>query len=232
MASRFPTLIAHDTRLQFRYGIYYAYGFVIAFYIFIFVTIGAYIPGWATAVIIYTDPAAVGFFFLGALMMLEKAEGVRTALAITPVSAAEYYWSKTIPLTALALVAVTLLAMFLHEAANIPMLALIVMLTSVHYLGLGVPIAQYFKTVTSYLIGAGGILLPIIGPGFIALLDDMPVWAIIIPSASQLRLILIATGDRSAEAWELIAMFGVSAIAAALTAWWAINRLQLEFGQK
>ena len=48
------------------------------------------LPDWAAAFIIFTDPAALGFFFLGALMMLERSEGVRTALATTPLSLLDY----------------------------------------------------------------------------------------------------------------------------------------------
>ena len=55
---------------------------------------GPHLPAWAPAFIIFTDPAALGFFFLGALMMLERSEGVRTALAVTPLSAADYLTAK------------------------------------------------------------------------------------------------------------------------------------------
>lgn len=232
MAARFTTLLMHDARLQFRYGIYYAYGFVILFYAASLYWLGQFFPDWVPGFVIFTDPAVVGFFFLGALMMLEKAEGVRQALAITPVSPVEYYWAKTLPLTGLALIAVIVIALFAHEVSNLPMLIGIVVLSSVHYLGFGVPVALHFRTVTSYLVGAGGIFIPIIVPGFIALLDDMPWWAIIIPSASQLRLILVATGARSGGIGEIAAMFAVSAIAALLTCWYATHRLKAEIGTK
>lgn len=100
------------------------------------------------------------------------------------------------------------------------------------FLGIAIPTAFYFKTVTSYLIGAAGFLIPIVAPGFIALLDPMPIWAIIIPTASQFKLILIATNAGSASTIEIAAMFVVSAIAASGTVWFAIRRLKQELGQK
>lgn len=232
MSARFPALLLHDTRLQLRYGIYYAYGIVILMYAGILISLGRYLPDWVPAFIIFTDPAVLGFFFLGALMMLEKSENVRTALGVTPVSTAEYFWAKTLPLTALAIVAVSIIALLAHEVSNLPMLIAITALTSVHYLGFGAPVALHFRSVTSYLIGAGGIFIPIVGPGYIALYTDMPAWAMLIPSAAQMRLMLIATGARSGTPIEISAMFAVSAIAAILTFWYATNRLQQELGRK
>lgn len=232
MARRLATLIAHDARLQFRYGIYFAYAFVLAFYIIVLLYAGPYLPAWLPALIIFTDPAVLGFFFLGALMMLEKAEDARSALAITPISAADYFWAKTTTLTTMALIAVAILTPFLHEAVNWPMLFAIVALTSIHFIGIGVLTAFYFKTVTSYLIGAAGFLIPIIAPGFIALMDPMPLWAILIPSVSQFKLILIATGATSANAGEIAAMFIIALLAALGTVWLAIRSLKKELGSK
>lgn len=232
MMARLAVLVPHEARMQFRYGIYAAYAFVVTFYVIILYWGDAFLPDWVPALIIFTDPAAVGFFFLGALMMLEKAETVRTALAVTPISAMDYFWAKALTLTAMALVSVTILTPLIHTGANWPMLAVVVVLTSLHFLGIGVPAALYFRTVTSYLIGAAGWLLPLIAPAFVALLDPMPAWAILIPAASQFRLMLVATGAATASPIELAAMFAVTALAAVGTIWLARWRLEKEFGRQ
>lgn len=232
MANRLGTLILHDARLQMRYGIYFAYAFVIGFYVLALIYGGPYLPAWVPALIIFTDPSVVGFFFLGALMMLEKAENTRNALAITPVSAANYFWAKTATLTSMALIAVSVLTPFLHQGANWPMLAATVVLTSVFFLGLAMPAAFYFKTVTSYLIGAGGFITPIVLPGFLALMDPIPQWAIIIPTVSQFRLILIATGAGTASTLELTMMFAILFLATAGSVWFAIHSVEKELGSK
>jgi fluoroquinolone transport system permease protein len=183
------------------------------------------------AVIIFTDPAALGFFFLGALMLLEKAESVRTALAVTPLSAAEYLLAKTITLTAVSLVACAVLLVFVHRPADPLLLLATVALTAIQYIGIGVPIALRFRTASGYLIGSAGFLTPVIAPGFLALLPAMPVALALIPAVSQLRLMLIATGAASATAAELTLMLAVCAIAAAGGAWLALRALRREFGQ-
>ena len=171
MAARAWTLAAHDIRLQWRYGIYLAYGFVLAVYVGVMVWAGPHLPAWAPAVIVFTDPAALGFFFLGALMMLERAERVTAALAVAPLSAADYFAAKCGTLTGVALIACAVLLLFIHRPAHPALLLLTVALTSVQYLGIGVPIALRFNTVSAYLIGSAGFLTPLIAPGALALID-------------------------------------------------------------
>lgn len=232
MIARLVALAANDFRLQFRYGIYYAYAFVIAFYVILLVWGGKYLPPWLGALVIFTDPTVIGFFFLGALMMLEKNENTRNALAMTPISASDFFWAKCLTLTSVSLIAVTVLTPFLHEGVNWPMLAGAVVLASIFFLGIGVPAALFFKSVTSFLIGASGWLIPVIVPGFLALLDPMPLWVILIPTAAQFKLILIATGTGSASSLEVTTMFAVCFIAMVGAAWLAIGQLKKELGDK
>lgn len=231
-ATRFLTLLRHDVRLQFRNGIYFAYGFVILTYAGILFWLAPYLPDWMPGLVILTDPAVVGFFFLGALMMLEKAEDVRTGLAVTPISAADYFWAKTLPLTIMAVIAVAVIGLFLHAETNHLMLAATVVLTSVCFLGVGVPTALHFKTVTSYLVGSAAYMVPIMAPILLAFGDQMPGWATLIPTASQMRLVLVATSARDGSAAELTWMFAVAAGAAAAAVWFATRQLEKELGHK
>lgn len=225
------TLAAHDARLQYRYGIYAAYLFVVAFYVFCLTLGRQVLPGWAIGFIIYSDPAAVGFFFLGALMMLEKAEGVRTALAVTPVTAGQYLWGKVLTLGGLGLVASAVL-LVVHGAVPAPLLLLAaVALTSLAFLGIGVPIALRFRTVNGYLVGSGALLTPLIAPAFLALIEPMPAWLGLWPPVAQFRLILVALGHASASPAETVFYFAISAASAAAGLWLARAALRRELGK-
>lgn len=224
-------LVAHDARLQYRYGIYVAYGFVIGFYVAV-LTIGrGVLPGWAIALVIYTDPAAVGFFFLGALVMLERTEGVRTALATSPATAVQYLIGKTVTLVALALVACAAILAVHHTAPNPVLLLATIALTSVTFLGIGMPIALNFRTVSGYLIGSSGFLTPIIAPAFLALLDPMPGWLALWPPVAQLRLILVAMGYATADTVEIAYLLAVVAAGAVGATWLALTSLRKELGK-
>lgn len=224
-------LAAHDTRLQYRYGIYAAYAFVVAFYVLVLLAGRGVLPGWAVAMVIYTDPAAVGFFFLGALMMLEKAEGVRTALAASPVTSRQYLAGKSVTLAGLALLA-SLILLVVHQRAPDPALLLVaVLLISICFIGIGVPIALRFRTVSGYLVGSGAFLMPVIGPAFLALLDPMPLWLGLWPPVAQFRLILIALGHASVPGTELLLLLAVTAAATAGAVWLALVALRGELGK-
>lgn len=225
-------LIAHDIRLQQRYGIYVAYPIVIVMYLIILWQFSSYMPDWLPALIIFTDPTVLGFFFLGALMMLEKSENTRTALAITPARAIDYFLAKTITLSVLSLLSIAVLSLALPGDTNHLMLMVSAAITSIQFLAIGVPTAMHFRTVSSYLMGATGILTPIILPAGFAFLGTMPTWAMFWPPAAQFRLVLNATGASSNSMNELIILFGTSIAGALLAIIWAAIKLKQEFGGK
>jgi fluoroquinolone transport system permease protein len=224
-------LARHDTRLQYRYGIYAAYAFVVGFYALVLTLGRGALPAWAIALVIYTDPAAVGFFFLGALMMLEKAEGVRTALAASPATAAQNLAGKIVTLGLLAHRACAVLILIHGSVPHPALLLLAVALTSVGFLGIGVPIALRFRTVNAYLVGSGAFLTPVIAPAALALLDPMPPWLGLWPPVAQFRLILVALGHAPADASEIVVLLAVAAVAAALGVWLAVAALRGELGK-
>jgi fluoroquinolone transport system permease protein len=230
MKSNLATLVRHDARLQYRYGLYAAYAVVASIYVGVLVAAGSTLPDWAAAFIVFTDPAALGFFFLGALMMLERSEGARTALTVAPVSVGDYLSAKMLTLTAVALIACFAL-LLAQGSGNVILLLSIVTLTSIQYIGIGIPIALRFKTVSGYLMGSAGFLTPVIAPAFLALLDPFPIWLAIIPSVSQFRLLLVATGAASSSPVELALMLAISATSAAAGIWIARRALATEFGR-
>lgn len=232
MTGLLSTLIVHETRLQYRYGIYAAYAFVIAFYFAALTWGGDVLPAGFVAFVIYSDPAVLGFFFLGALMMLEKSEGVRLALSVTPVSAWQYFLAKSVPLTLLGLLAVTVLSPFIHDVVVWPILLPAVLLTSLAYLGVGIPVALHFRTVTAYLMGSAGLMLPIILPAFLAFLDPMPVWAMAIPTAAQLRLIMAGIGAVDDGIALNVFMFLSATIGMVVAIRFGLARLEKEVGRK
>jgi fluoroquinolone transport system permease protein len=231
MSGRLVALVRHDMRLQARYGIYLAYGFVIGFYVVVLVGLGALLPSWAIGLLLYSDPAAVGFFFLGALMMLEKGEGVRTALAAAPMGAADYLIGKAVTLTGLSLLAALIIVLAVHPGADLGLLLVGQALTSVSFIGLGVPLALRFRTVNGYLVGAGAALTPFLVPAALALLEPMPLWALLWPPAAQLRLILVATGHGVATPLEIGLMLLSALVFACVTTAVALGALRRELGK-
>ncbi len=232
MSFRLLTLLKNDFLLLFRYGIIAAYSVVIAFYIGAFIYAGSLMPSWMAGLIIIMEPSVFGFFFLGALMQLEKSEDVRSGLAITPISAMEYFLAKAISLTLIGLLAVIILVNFTHNEINWVMLITIVILTSVQFIAIGVPAALFFKTLSGYLLGSVTIVMPLLLLGMIAFINPMPFWALFIPTTAQFKLILLGTGAGSATILEISIMFIVVIITLIFSILLAIKTLEKELGRK
>jgi len=59
----------------------------------------------AAAVLIFSDPSAMGLFFMGAIVLLEKSESVLNTIAVSPVRAGEYIISKVVSLGIISVIA-------------------------------------------------------------------------------------------------------------------------------
>lgn len=64
---------------------------------------------------IYSDPAAMGLFFMGAIVLLEKSQRVLNSLAVSPVKVSEYILSKVISLGVIS----SIVAMFIAITLNL-----------------------------------------------------------------------------------------------------------------
>ncbi|MCE0654774.1 ABC transporter permease, partial [Clostridioides difficile] len=66
-------------------------------------------------IMIYSDPAAMGLFFMGAIVLLEKSQRVLNSLAVSPVKVSEYILSKVISLGVIS----SIVAMFIAITLNL-----------------------------------------------------------------------------------------------------------------
>ncbi|WP_026663199.1 hypothetical protein [Butyrivibrio proteoclasticus] len=107
---RFGRLLGWDLRFQARYGFYLLYGFLTTFYTIILFALPESWKEKMAAILIFSDPAAMGLFFMGAIILLEKSQKVTSYFAITPLKARNYVWSKVLSLCAISLVVAAVLA--------------------------------------------------------------------------------------------------------------------------
>ncbi|MFQ5739973.1 MAG: ABC transporter permease [Acidobacteriota bacterium] len=93
-----------DVRLQFRNGFYYAVAFVLACWVILLSQLPPLDWAWLLPVVILGNVAMSAFYFIGGLVLLERAEGSIQALVVTPLRRWEYLASKVITLSILGLV--------------------------------------------------------------------------------------------------------------------------------
>jgi len=87
-------LLLGDIRFQYKYGFYFLYAFFSVFYMAVLYALPEAWREVTAVVMIFSDPAALGLFFMGAIVLFEKSERVLDSLAVSPVRAWEYTLSK------------------------------------------------------------------------------------------------------------------------------------------
>jgi len=109
---RIRNLIKGDIAFQFKYGFYFIYTVFTILYVCL---LYAFPPAWrskAGIIMIYTDPAAMGLFFMGAIVLLEKSQRVLDSIAVSPVKVSEYIISKVTSIGIISTVVGVIIALF------------------------------------------------------------------------------------------------------------------------
>lgn len=91
---RLTALLTGDIRFQYKYGFYFVYLIFSVLYISL---LHVFPEAWrskAAVLMIFSDPAAMGLFFMGAILLFEKSEHVLDSIAVSPVKPLEYVLSK------------------------------------------------------------------------------------------------------------------------------------------
>lgn len=148
---RFRRLLGWDLRFQARYGFYLLYGFLTTFYTMILFAIPTTWKEKTAAILIFSDPAAMGLFFMGAIVLLEKSQKVTSYFAITPLKAWEYVWSKVFSLCAISLVVAAVLA-FISGCRHLLTLLVGTFLASVIFTLCGIIVATKISSLNQFIL--------------------------------------------------------------------------------
>lgn len=186
----------HDMRFQLKYGFYFIYAVMILFYILLIGILPSSWKSMATVIVLFIDPAALGFFFIGGLLLLEKGERVLDALFVSPLRVWEYILAKALSLGFISvLVGMVIAAVGLGAKANIPVLVLSLLTGSVLYTFVGLAAGVRAKTVNQFMI----ITVPaeiILGlPPFLLLFGISSVLLEIMPGSLVFRLLQWSMGE-------------------------------------
>jgi fluoroquinolone transport system permease protein len=202
---RFAAAFRNDLRLQFRHGFYYVYLVLAIIYVIILRVLPDSARDLLLPLVIFTDPAIAGFYFIGAIVLLERADGTQQALFITPLRLRDYFLSKVLSLSTLALATSLAIALFaVGPLFNILALIIGVALTSILFVTLGLAFVSRFKVLNFYLFSAGLAValmsLPLLG--FLNIWDSLLFW--LFPTQPCLVVIAVAFRPESYPFWEYV----------------------------
>lgn len=150
---RLFSAFANDVRYQVKYGFYFIYALITALYIVILFIIPVEYKKTVASVIILTDPAMLGTFFIGGIWLLEKGEGLHNYWGISPLRPVEYILSKAVSLSVISTLAAGLIVFIgLKKQADYLILCISVFIGSMVFTSFGLWIASYARSVNHYMI--------------------------------------------------------------------------------
>ncbi|MHC1691907.1 MAG: hypothetical protein AB9828_02630 [Sphaerochaetaceae bacterium] len=207
---RAKTLFWGDVRFQWKYGFYFLY---LVFTLMYVLLLHIFPIAWRTKaamLMIFSDPAAIGFFFMGAIVQLEKDEKTLQSISISPVKRYEYVLSKLFSLGAIA----TLVALCIGFAGNLvghPFRFIVAVFTgSCLFSAIGMVIATQTKTLNQFIVATIPCELIINIPAFAYVFGwDHPLM-LLHPGCCLMELCLV--GNRVALAYLSLFIWTVLAI--------------------
>ena len=148
---RFRHLLLWNMRFQARYGFYLLYSVLTALYLALLFSLPQSWKESAAAILIFSDPSAMGLFFMGAIVLLEKSQRVTSFFAVSPLSALEYVCSKVLSLSTIGVLVAAILAI----AAGCPSLPSVLagtFLSSVLFTLIGILVATRITSLNQFLL--------------------------------------------------------------------------------
>jgi len=154
--SRLLSTLRWDAALQLRGGFYAATGFVTVFWSV--VLLYARSLDWERLLpLLLVGNLLVGtFYFIGALVLLERSDGAIQALVVTPLRIGEYLASKVISLTALAAAETLVITVVLRGAdfRPLPLLAGTILASAIYSLAGFIAVVRY-PSINAFLLPSG-----------------------------------------------------------------------------
>ena len=172
---RLRSLFVWDIRFQAKYGFYFLYAVLTVLY---GIALFAVPESWrekTAAILIFSDPASMGLFFMGAIVLLEKSQHIPCGFAVSPVRPMEYILAKVGSLSAISLAVAALLTL----AAGVKHLQTVLLGTVISsgiFTLLGIVIATKIISLNQFVLWTVPVELILFVPAILHLFQVTPAW--------------------------------------------------------
>ena len=186
---RLGNLFLWDIRFQAKYGFYFLYAVLTVIYtIALFAVPGSWKENTA-AILIFSDPASMGLFFMGAIVLLEKSQHTPCAFAVSPVRPMEYIIAKVGSLSAISLVVAAILALA-ASVNNLHIVLLGTVISSAIFTLFGIIIATKIISLNQFVLWTIPIEIVCFVPAILHLFKITPAWLRYYPINVCMEMIL------------------------------------------
>ncbi len=215
------SLAAVEVLLAWRRGVIAAAAGAVAIYVLMLRLAPESVAETLLPYLVFSDPAALGFFFVGGIVLAERAEGTAAAVAVSPAPAASVLVSRILVLACLGAIGGFGVALGSGLAVQWITFAPAIVLTALFYTCFGYAVAMRATSVNDYFARATGWSIPLFAP--LALFALFPgAWFMALwPTTAALVLLRGETGLGTA-----VVAIAVLALASAVVGRWALATLE------
>ncbi len=200
-----------DITLQVRNGFYAVTTLVLLMWAALLIPLPALDTAWLLPPLILSNLVVGSFYFVGAIVLLERAEGSLLARAVTPLRGGEYLMARIISLSLLALLENVGIAILFQGTgfAPLPLAGGIVLGTALFCLAGLITVAPY-GSLNAYLLPSAAVCGVLALPTITALTRWEHPLLYLHPLAPA--MLLLRGAFRPLAAWELAYCLGASAL--------------------
>ena len=185
---RTKALLIGDIRFQFKYGFYFLYVVFAILYISLLHALPVSWRKQAAVLMIFSDPAAMGLYFMGAIVLFEKSERVLNSIAISPVKPMEYVVSKLISIALISTLVGLLIGIAGQRIDNPFFFILGIFLGSCLFSAVGLIVASNIATLNQFVVATIPAELVINVPAIAWFFGWKPGWLVLHPGVCIIEL--------------------------------------------
>jgi fluoroquinolone transport system permease protein len=185
---RIWSLLTGDIRFQYKYGFYFIY---LVFSILYISLIFAFPEAWrekSAVLMIFSDPTAMGLYFMGAIVLFEKSERVLDSIAISPVRPFEYMLSKLFSIGMISVIVGFAIGFFSNSVFMSLYFIAGIFLCSCLFSGIGLIIAAKSISLNDFILSTIPAQLLINIPAIVWLFGWKPGWLLFHPGVCMMEL--------------------------------------------
>lgn len=217
--STLVVLVRNDALLLWRRGVVAASLVVVLSYIIVLQMLSFGAAATTLPFLVFSDPAALGFFFVGGVALSERSEGTAAAVTVTPVGAGEMTTARTAGLAGLGTAGAILIATFSGVTVDWRIFVAATALTAVAYTLLGLAVAMRSASINEYFARATVVSIPLFGPLAAALAFPDSAWLQLWPPTASLGLLQASVEGSPGPGSQVLAFAILGATCLAAGAW-------------
>jgi fluoroquinolone transport system permease protein len=185
---RIWSLLRGDIRFQYKYGFYLLYLVFSILYISLIFSLPQAWREKAAILMIFTDPAAMGLYFMGAIVLFEKSERVLDSIAVSPVKTYEYMLSKLLSIGVISVIVGFSIGFFSHAVNMTDRFLVGIFLCSCLFSAVGLMVAAKSISLNDFIISTIPAELLINIPAIAWLFGWKPGWLLLHPGVCLMEL--------------------------------------------